>query len=44
MQHAERCGAARLYLLSPEDWEQGKVRVKELEAREESEIAVAELL
>lgn len=36
--HAERCGASRLILLAPDEWEKGVVRVKDLETREESDI------
>lgn len=36
--HAERCGASRLVLLAPDEWERGVVRVKHLESREEADI------
>ena len=35
---AERCGARRLVLLAPDEWEKGLVRVKNLETREESDV------
>jgi len=44
VQHAERCGATRMYLLASDDWDNGIVRVKELLARTEREVHVAELL
>ncbi len=34
-QHAERCGAARLVLLAPEEWARGEIKVKDLSSREE---------
>jgi histidyl-tRNA synthetase len=36
---AERCGAARLVLFAPDEWERGQVRVKHLETREEEDVA-----
>jgi histidyl-tRNA synthetase len=44
VQHAERCGATRMYLLASEDWDNGLVRVKELMLREEHEVPVSEIL
>lgn len=44
VQHAERCGAKRLVLLAPDEWEKGLIRVKDLAAREESDVPIAELL
>lgn len=35
---AERCGASRLVLLAPDEWERGDVRVKNLETREEADV------
>ena len=35
---AERCGATRLVLLAPDEWEKGQVRVKNLKTREESDV------
>ncbi|KAK9839709.1 hypothetical protein WJX81_007688 [Elliptochloris bilobata] len=42
--HAERCGAARLVLLAPEEWAAGAVRVKDLATREEVDVLVADLV
>ena len=37
---AERCGASRLVLFAPDEWEKGQsVRVKNLETREEEDVA-----
>ena len=43
-QHAERCGAARLVLLAPEEWAAGAVRVKDLATREEADVPIADLV
>ncbi|KAI8102906.1 hypothetical protein M9434_005698 [Picochlorum sp. BPE23] len=37
---AERCGASRLVLVAPDEWEKGLVRVKNLETREEEDIPI----
>ena len=44
LQHAERCGAARLVLLAPEEWAEGAVRIKDLATREEVNVPVADLV
>ena len=44
LQQAERCGAQRLIIVAPDEWERGMVRVKNLLAREEKDMAVDELL
>lgn len=44
MQQAERCGAERLIIVAPDEWERGMVRVKDLAAREEQDVAVDALL
>ncbi|KAG7671296.1 hypothetical protein Ndes2526B_g02218 [Nannochloris sp. 'desiccata'] len=36
---AERCGASRLVLFAPDEWEKGQVRVKNLETREEEDVS-----
>jgi len=35
--HAERTGAQRLVMVMPEEWQAGKVRIKNLETGEESD-------
>ena len=40
LQQAERCGAERLIIIAPDEWERGLVRVKDLAAREEQDISV----
>lgn len=40
LQQAERCGAERLIIVAPDEWERGMVRVKDLAAREEQDMAV----
>jgi histidyl-tRNA synthetase len=40
---AERCGASRLVLVAPEEWEKGVVRVKNLATREEADLTLDEL-
>jgi histidyl-tRNA synthetase len=37
---AERCGASRLVLVAPDEWEKGLVRVKNLETREEEDVPI----
>jgi len=39
LKHANRCGAERLLLLAPEEWERGFVKVRDLATGVESEIA-----
>ena len=41
--HAERCGAARLVMVMPDEWAEGKVRIKDLDTGEESTVAVKDL-
>lgn len=43
MQQAERVSAARLVLIAPDEWAQGKVRVKDLAQRTEIDIDVDQL-
>ena len=44
VQQAERCGAERLIIVAPDEWERGMVRVKNLVARDEDDMTVDELL
>jgi histidyl-tRNA synthetase len=41
--HAERTGAERLVLVMPNEWEEGKVRIKNLDSGEESDVAIGDL-
>ena len=41
--HAERCGAARLVMVMPDEWAEGKVRIKDLDTGEESTAAMEDL-
>lgn len=41
---AERCGAARLVLLAPDEWAKGTVRVKDLATREEADVPLDQLV
>jgi len=41
--HAERCGATRLVMVMPDEWAEGKVRIKDLDTGEESTVAIADL-
>jgi histidyl-tRNA synthetase len=41
--HAERIGAKRLVLLAPEEWSRKKVKIKDLETGEESEVLLSDL-
>ena len=36
--HAERTGAERLVMVMPAEWDSGKVRIKDLQTGEESDI------
>ena len=38
--HAERTGAERLVMVMPDEWEEGKVRIKNLESGEEIEVSI----
>ncbi|KAK9804465.1 hypothetical protein WJX73_004804 [Symbiochloris irregularis] len=40
---SERVGAKRLVLVAPDEWAQGKVRVKDLAAREEKDVSLDDL-
>ena len=42
--HAERCGAARLVVVGPSEWERGCVRVKTLATREEEDVRVEDVV
>jgi histidyl-tRNA synthetase len=39
LKHADRCGAERLLLLAPKEWERGLVKVRDLASGAESEVA-----
>ncbi len=41
--HAERCGATRLVMVMPDEWAEGKVRIKDLDTGEESTVALEDL-
>ncbi|EFN51962.1 hypothetical protein CHLNCDRAFT_56349 [Chlorella variabilis] len=41
---AERCSAARLVLVAPDEWANGTVRVKDLASRQERDVPVEELV
>jgi len=41
--HAERSGAQRLVMVMPEEWKDGKVKIKDLESGEEVEVSVDSL-
>jgi len=41
--HAERIGAKRLVLLAPEEWSRKKVKIKDLETGEESEVSLSDI-
>ena len=41
--HAERIGAKRLVLVAPDEWSRKKIKVKDLETGEESEISLRDI-
>ena len=41
--HAERTGAERLVMLMPDEWSSGKVRIKDLDTGDESDVAFESL-
>ena len=41
--HAERCGASRLVMVMPDEWADGKVRIKDLDTGEESKVAMEDV-
>ena len=41
--HAERSGAQRLVMVMPDEWKDGKVKIKDLESGEEVEVSVDSL-
>ena len=41
--HAERCGSSRLVMVMPDEWAEGKVRIKDLDTGEESTVAMEDL-
>jgi len=41
--HAERSGAQRLVMVMPDEWKEGKVKIKDLESGEEIEVSIDSL-
>ena len=41
--HAERCGSSRLVMVMPDEWAEGKVRIKDLGTGEESTVEMEDL-
>ena len=41
--HAERSGAERLVMVMPEEWKDGKVKIKDLETGDEEEVSIESL-
>ena len=41
--HAERSGAQRLVMVMPDEWKEGKVKIKDLESGEEVEVSIDSL-
>ena len=41
--HAERSGAERLVMVMPDEWEEGNIKIKNLESGEETEVSVDSL-
>ena len=41
--HAERCGTTRLVMVMPDEWAEGKVRIKNLDSGEESTVAMEDM-
>ena len=41
--HADNCGASRLVLVAPDEWERGLVKVRDLETGEEREVPAGEV-
>ena len=41
--HAERSGAQRLVMVMPDEWKEGKVKIKDLETGEEEEVLIESL-
>lgn len=41
--HAERCGATRLVMVMPDEWAEGKVRIKDLDTGKESSVIMEDL-
>ncbi len=44
MQVTERTSAQRLVIVAPKEWEAGRVRVKQLDSREETDVSLDELM
>ena len=41
--HADRTGAQRLVMVMPDEWSSGKVRIKDLDSGEESDVSFDDL-
>lgn len=44
MQVTERLSADRLVIIAPKEWEEGKLRIKDLQSREESDVSVHDIV
>ncbi len=44
MQVTDRMLAQRLVIVAPKEWEAGRVRVKQLDSREEKDVSLDELI
>ncbi len=44
MQVTDRTSAQRLVIVAPKEWEAGRVRVKQLDSREEKDMSLDELI
>ena len=44
MQQAERCGASQMFLIAPDEWAKGMIRVKNLVAREENDVPASDYI
>ena len=43
LQVTDRLSADRLVIIAPKEWEEGKVRVKDLNSREETDVTLQDL-
>lgn len=44
LQVTDRLSADRLVIIAPKEWEEGKLRVKDLNSREEADVTLQDLL
>lgn len=44
VQQAERCGASQMFLIAPDEWQKGMIRVKDLAAREERDVPASDYI